>query len=86
MEGAVNVTLVNARHVKAVKGRKTDVRDCEWLADLLRQGLLKASFIPPKEIRDLRALTRYRAGPVSELTALSNRIPRRRSSRRSAWP
>jgi transposase len=74
LEGAVDVTLVNARHVKAVKGRKTDVRDCEWLADLLRHGLLKASFIPPKEIRELRELTRHRAGLVCELTALSNRI------------
>jgi transposase len=74
LEGAVDVTLVNARHVKAVKGRKTDVRDCEWLADLLRHGLLKASFIPPKEIRGLRELTRHRTGLVWELTALSNRI------------
>jgi transposase len=80
LEGAVDVTLVNARHVKAVKGRKTDVRDCEWLADLLRHGLLKASFIPPKEIRDLRELTRYRAGLVSELTALSNRIQKEAES------
>lgn len=74
LEGAVTVILVNARHVKAVKGRKTDVRDSEWLADLLRHGLLKASFIPAREIRELRELTRYREGLVSERTALSNRI------------
>jgi transposase len=60
LEGSLEVILVNARHVKAVPGRKTDVKDCEWLADLLRHGLLKASFIPPLEIRELRELTRYR--------------------------
>ncbi len=60
LEGVLEVILVNARHVKAVPGRKTDVRDCEWLADLLRHGLLKASFIPPLYIREIRELTRYR--------------------------
>ncbi len=74
LEGALEVILVNARHVKAVPGRKTDVRDCEWLAELLRHGLLKASFIPPLEIRELRELTRYRQTLVKEQTALSNRV------------
>ena len=74
LEGQVEVILVNARHVKAVPGRKTDVKDGEWLADLLRHGLLKASFIPPLEIRELRELTRYRQSLVREQTALSNRI------------
>jgi len=74
LEDAVEVLLVNARHVKAVKGRKTDVRDCEWLADLLRHGLLKPSFIPPPSVRALRELTRYRESLVREQTALSNRI------------
>jgi transposase len=74
LEGTIEVMLVNARHVKAVKGRKTDVRDCEWLADLLRHGLLKPSFIPPAPIRALRELTRYRESLVREQTALSNRI------------
>lgn len=74
LEDTVEVMLVNARHVKAVKGRKTDVRDCEWLADLLRHGLLKPSFIPPPSIRALRELTRYRESLVREKTALSNRI------------
>ena len=60
LEGLLTVILVNARHLKAVPGRKTDVRDCEGLADLLRQGLLKASFIPPLAMRELRELTRYR--------------------------
>src|SRR5688500_7226410 len=66
LEDTVTVTLVNARHVKAVPGRKTDVRDCEWLADLLRHWLLKASFIPPRPIRDLRELTRYRESLVRD--------------------
>jgi transposase len=74
LEDPLSVILVNARDVKAVPGRKTDVRDCEWLADLLRHGLLKASFIPPLEIRELRELTRYRQTLVKEHTALANRI------------
>jgi transposase len=74
LEGPLSVILVNAGDVKAVPGRKTDVRDCEWLADLLRHGLLKASFIPPLEIRELRELTRYRQTLVKEHTALANRI------------
>ncbi len=74
LEGSFTVVLVNARHIKAVPGRKTDVRDSEWLADLLRQGLLKASFIPPPEIRALRELTRYRQSLVKEHTAVANRI------------
>lgn len=74
LEGPLSVILVNARDVKAVPGRKTDVRDCEWLADLLRHGLLKASFIPPLHIRELRELTRYRQTLIKEHTALANRI------------
>src|SRR5215207_9918955 len=74
LEGVVEVVLVNAYHVKAVPGRKTDVRDCEWLADLLRHGLLRASFIPPPEIRELRELVRYRQTLVTEHTAVANRI------------
>jgi transposase len=74
LEGIVEVILVNAKHVKAVPGRKTDVRDCEWLADLLRHGLLKASFIPPLEIRELRELTRYRQTLVKEQSSVLNRV------------
>lgn len=74
LEGTVEVILVNARHIKAVPGRKTDVRDCEWLADLLRHGLLRASFIPPQEIRELRELTRYRQTLLREHTAVANRL------------
>ncbi len=64
LEGSVEVILVNAQHIKAVPGRKTDVRDCEWLAQLLEHGLLRASFIPPQPIRELRDLTRYRTSLV----------------------
>jgi transposase len=74
LEESIEVLLVNARHYKAIPGRKTDVKDCEWLADLLRHGLLKASFIPPSEIRELRELTRYRQQLVKELAMLANRI------------
>lgn len=74
LEGSIEVMLVNARDAKGFKARKTDVIDAEWLADLLRHGLLKASFIPPLEIRELRELTRYRESLVREQTALANRI------------
>jgi transposase len=66
--------LVNARHVKAVPGRKTDARDCERLADPLRHGLLQASFVPDRPRRELRELTRYRATLVRERTAAANRL------------
>jgi len=76
LEGLMEVLLVNAQHVKAVPGRKTDVKDCEWLCDLLRHGLLKGSFIPPLEIRELRELTRYRQTLVKEEASVANRIQR----------
>jgi transposase len=66
LEGGFTLLLVNAQHVKQVPGRKTDVRDCEWLADLLRHGLLRASFVPDKPQRELRELTRYRTQKVRE--------------------
>jgi transposase len=74
LEGALEVILTNARDAKGDKARKTDVIDAEWLADLLRHGLLKPSFIPPLPIRELRELTRYRESLVREQTALANRI------------
>jgi transposase len=74
LEAALTLILVNARDAKAVPGRKTDVRDCERLADLLRHGLLKAGFIPPLEIRELRELTRYRQTLIKEHTAVADRI------------
>src|SRR4051812_27150104 len=74
LEGPVELLLVNAQHVKAVPARKTDVQDSEWLADLLRHGLLRASFVPDREQRELRELTRYRASLVRERTAEVNRL------------
>jgi transposase len=74
LEGTLAVILANAHHVKGLPGHKTDVKDCEWLADLLRHGLLKASFIPPVHIRELRELVRYRQSVTRERTAVANRI------------
>jgi len=74
LEGSVHVILVNAEHVKQVPGRKTDVKDCQWLAQLLQHGLLKASFVPPEPIRELRDLTRQRTQLISERSAAANRI------------
>jgi transposase len=68
------IILVNAQHMKAVPGRKTDVKDSEWLADLLRHGLLQARFIPPAPIRELRELTRYRKTLVQERASEINRL------------
>ena len=74
MEGEFEVLLTNAQHVKYVPGRKTDVNDAEWLTDLLRHGLLKGSFIPPKAQRDLRDLTRYQTKLVQERVRQVNRV------------
>src|SRR4029453_9381833 len=74
LEGACEVILVNAQHVKAVPGRKTDVKDAAWLAELLQHGLLRASFIPPVAQRELRDLTRYRSTFIRERVTLINRV------------
>jgi transposase len=74
LEGTCEVLLVNAQHVKAVPGRKTDVKDAAWLAELLQHGLVRASFIPPVAQRALRALTRYRSTFRQERVPLSNRV------------
>ncbi len=74
LEGSVQVILVNAQHMRAVPGHKTDVKDSEWLADLLRHGLLTASFIPPKPIRDLRDLVRFRKNVVQQRSQSINRV------------
>ncbi len=66
LEEGRTILLVNAQHLKTVPGRKTEVKDSQWLAELLRHGLLKASFIPPQPIRQLRELTRYRKTLVQE--------------------
>jgi transposase len=70
----IELLLANAYEVKIVPGRKTDQKDCQWIADLYKHGLLRSSFVPPREIRDLRDLTRTRAILTEEHTALCNRI------------
>jgi transposase len=74
LEGSFTLLLVNARHIKQVPGRKTDVKDCEWIADLLRHGLLRASFVPDRPQRELRELTRYRTTLIRERAAERSRI------------
>ncbi len=74
LEERFTCLLVNAAHVSKVPGRKTDVRDCEWLAQLLEHGLLRGSFVPPVPIRELRDLTRYRAVLVQDRTREANRL------------
>jgi transposase len=74
LESSFTLLLVNAAHIKQVPGRKSDVRDCEWIADLLRHGLLKASFVPDRFQRELRELTRYRTTQVRERAAEQNRL------------
>ena len=70
----INILLVNAQHVKAVPGRKTDVKDAEWIADLLRHGLLRASYVPDRNQRELRELVRYRRSLTQEKSRVMNRI------------
>lgn len=74
LEGQFHMLLVNARHIKNVPGRKTDVKDCEWIAQLLQCGLLRGSFIPPRPQRELRDLTRTRAQLTHEMASVANRI------------
>jgi len=74
LEGRFRMVLVNARHVKHVPGRKTDVKDCQWLAQLLQAGLLRGSFIPERPQRELRDLTRHRSQLVGERSRAANRI------------
>jgi transposase len=74
LEANFEVLLVNAQHLPQVPGRKTDVKDSEWLTDLLRHGLVRASFIPPEPQRNLRDLTRHRSNFVRERTNLVNRV------------
>jgi transposase len=74
LEGRFTILLVNARHIKNVPGRKTDVKDCQWLAQLLQCGLLKGSFVPDRPQRELRDLTRHRAQLVNEKSAVVNRV------------
>jgi transposase len=74
LEGRFTLLLVNPRELKRVPGRKSDVRDCQWIAQLLHCGLLRSSFVPPRPQRDLRDLTRHRAQLVAEHTRIANRV------------
>jgi len=74
LEGQLEVVVVNAPHLKGVPGRKTDVLDAEWLAECFQLGLLKASFIPPAPVRELRDLTRYRTALIRERARTANRL------------
>lgn len=74
LEEAMTCLLVNATHVQKVPGRKTDVQDCVWLAQLLEHGLLRGSFVPPPPLRELRDLTRYRKVLIQERTREANRL------------
>jgi transposase len=74
LEGRFTLLLVNPRQLKKVPGRKTDVSDAEWIAQLLQYGLLKGSFVPPRAVRNLRDLTRERAQLSAETTRVANRI------------
>ena len=74
LDGRFSLLVVNAQHLKALAGRKTDVQDAEWLTDLLRHGLLKGSFIPSQLLRELRDLTRYRTKLGDEHTSEVNRV------------
>jgi len=73
-EGGFEIVVVNAAHMKAVPGRKTDVKDAEWIADLLRHGLLKGSFIPSTQQQDVRELTRLRSSVVADRSRAVNRL------------
>jgi transposase len=74
LEGNFGVVLVNAAHMKNVPGRKTDMADAAWIAQLLEHGLLRTSFVPPPDIRQLRSLTRYRRALVNERTRTVQRL------------
>jgi len=74
LEGRFELLVVNAQHMKAVPGRKTDVKDAEWIAELLQHGLLKGSFVPGREQREVRELTRYRRSLVEDRARVANRL------------
>lgn len=74
LEDAFECQLLNARHLKAVPGRKTDVKDAEWICQLVEHGLLRPSFVPPRPIRELRNLTRYRKAQIEERTREAQRL------------
>jgi transposase len=85
LEGQFELLLANATHVKNVPGRKTDVKDSEWIAQLMQHGLLKPSFVPATVLRDLRELSRDRTSLVAERSRLKNRIQRSWKTPTSSW-
>jgi transposase len=74
LEGQMECWLLNAQHLRNVPGRKTDVRDAEWICELVRHGLVRPSFVPPRPIRELRDLTRYRKAKINERTREVQRL------------
>jgi transposase len=76
LEGHFELVVGNAQHIRNVPGRKTDVKDCDWISDLARHGLIAKSFVPPQPIRDLRDLTRYRCKLTQAGSAERNRLLR----------
>jgi transposase len=74
LEGHFQIVLANAQHIKAVPGRKTDTKDCQWIAELLQHGLLRGSYIPSVMVRDLRDLTRARNSLSQEHSRIASRI------------
>ena len=74
LEGSFELVVGNAHHIKNVSGRKTDVKDCEWISDLLRHGLIRPGFVPPRPIRALRELNRYRRKVAQGQAGERNRL------------
>jgi transposase len=74
LEARFTILVVNAQHIKQVPGRKTDVKDCQWIAQLLQHGLLRAGFVPPRPIRQLRDLTRQRTQLIRQRATMANRL------------
>ena len=74
LEARFTILVVNAQHIKQVPGRKTDVKDCQWIAQLLQHGLLRAGFVPPRPIRQLRDLTRQRTQLIRHRATMANRL------------
>jgi transposase len=74
LEGHFELVVANAAHMKAVPGRKSDVQDAEWIAELLRHGLLRSSVIPSREQRDLRELTRHRSSLAGKRAQAANEL------------
>lgn len=73
LEDEINVCIAHPKYTKAIKGKKTDKKDSKWIADLFRHGLIKSSFIPPKEIRQLREISRYRIKLIGMRSSEKNR-------------